>query len=53
MIAARASGRAGGAAYRFVDRSVRAGQSYTYRIEVVHLDGSRESAGAVATRARS
>lgn len=47
-----AKGSAPGAAYRFVDRRVRPGISYTYRLQVVQRDGSRVSAGLVALRAR-
>jgi len=38
LIAAR--GGAAGASYRFVDRSARAGASYTYRLQLVDVDGT-------------
>lgn len=47
-----AKGNAQGAAYRLVDRRIRPGISYTYRLQVVRRDGSRVSAGLVALRAR-
>lgn len=50
LIAAKGNGR--GAVYRLVDRRIRAGASYTYRLQAVKLDGSRISAGLVALRAR-
>lgn len=50
LIAAKGSARA--VAYRLVDRRVRPGISYTYRLQVVNRDGSRVSAGLVALRAR-
>jgi subtilisin-like proprotein convertase family protein len=52
--AARVNGKliaAGKSSYRFIDRRVRAGTSYTYRLEFVRIDGSRSSAGIVALRA--
>jgi hypothetical protein len=36
-----AKGGATGAGYRFVDRSTRAGVVYTYRLQVVDVDGTR------------
>jgi subtilisin-like proprotein convertase family protein len=49
-IAAKHAGAANGATYRFVDRRVRPGASYTYRLQVVRLDGTRQNAGLVALR---
>lgn len=50
LIAAKPS--VAGAAYRLVDRRVRPGISYTYRLQIVARDGLRSSAGLVALRAR-
>ena len=52
LLQAKASGRARGAAYRLVDRRARPGTSYTYRLQVVALDGSRTWAGSTSLRAR-
>ena len=41
LIAAKRSGESIGAAYRFVDRSVRRGKAYAYRLQVVDLAGKR------------
>jgi choice-of-anchor B domain-containing protein len=41
LIAAKAAGRTGGAAYRLVDRSARAGAKYTYKLQVVSKSGLR------------
>jgi hypothetical protein len=37
--------------YRVVDKNVRAGLSYTYRLQVVRADGSRAWSGFAAVRA--
>jgi hypothetical protein len=52
LIAARRAGSATGAAYSFADRAVRPGRTYTYRLQVVHSNGTREwyGIGAAATR---
>lgn len=52
LVAARHSGTARGAAYRLVDRSVRGGAKATYRLRLVHLDGSRHWARTVTLKAR-
>lgn len=52
LISARFAGSSRGAAYRLVDARVRPGVSYTYRLQVVHLDGSRAWAGSSALNAR-
>lgn len=51
LIRAKATGRARGAAYRLVDGHVRPGVSYTYRLQVVALDGSRSWAASTSLRA--
>jgi subtilisin-like proprotein convertase family protein len=51
-IRAKHAGTTRGGSYRFVDRHVVSGVSYTYRLELVRLNGSRVSAGAVALRVR-
>ena len=45
LVRAKASGTARGASYRLVDR--RAGKLGSYRLEIVHLNGSRTSGGLV------
>lgn len=52
LIPAKQSGRAAGAAYRLVDRSIEARKTYDYRLQVVTLKGARSwSSGiSVATR---
>lgn len=45
LILAKRAGRTTGARYRFVDRTARADVAYTYRLEVVHMDGSRAWSG--------
>ncbi|MBA2356796.1 MAG: fibronectin type III domain-containing protein [Actinobacteria bacterium] len=50
LVPAKAAGRAGGAAYRLVDRNLRPGTAYTYRLQVVSRDGSR--AWRAATKVR-
>jgi hypothetical protein len=52
LVPARLSGRSGAASYRLVDARVRRGVSYTYRLQVVRVDGSRGWAGSSALRAR-
>lgn len=52
LIHARASGTSAGRSYSLVDRNVRAGASYSYRLQVVKLDGSRVSAGSTSLTAR-
>jgi hypothetical protein len=51
LVAARASGRPTGAAYRFVDRSARRGSAYTYRLQLVTLEGSRYWLGSTSLSA--
>jgi hypothetical protein len=41
LIAAKRSGKSGGAAYRLVDRNVRRGTVYTYRLQIVNLAGKK------------
>ena len=41
LIFAQASGSANGASYAYDDEHVAAGRGYTYRLEIVKLDGSR------------
>lgn len=41
LIAAKRAGTARGAAYAFVDRAVRRGKTYTYRLQVVSAGGQR------------
>jgi hypothetical protein len=47
-----ARGSVSGAKYRFVDRSVRPGESYAYRLEIVERDGSRSWYSAAHVRVR-
>ena len=51
LIRAKATGRARGAAYRLVDKHVSPGVSYTYRLQVVALDGSRSWGASTSLRA--
>jgi hypothetical protein len=44
-------GGATGAGYRIVDRSTRAGVVYTYRLQVVDVDGTRSWYGSARVRA--
>jgi subtilisin-like proprotein convertase family protein len=48
LIGARHAGVAHGSAYSLLDRGVRKGASYTYRLQVVGLDGKRSWYGATA-----
>jgi hypothetical protein len=50
LIPAKHSGQAGGAAYRVLDRTAKAGRGYTYRLQIVDLRGARSwySVGAAA-----
>ncbi|MFN2467535.1 MAG: hypothetical protein ABR521_05310 [Gaiellaceae bacterium] len=41
LVPAKAIARAGGAAYRLVDRNLRPGVAYTYRLQVIGQDGTR------------
>jgi subtilisin-like proprotein convertase family protein len=50
LVAAR--GSVAGARYSLVDWTVRSGQSYTYRLQIVKLDGARTWAGSSSLRAR-
>lgn len=50
LIPAKHAGQSSGAAYRVVDRRTRTATSYTYRLQVVKLDGTRAGAGLVALR---
>jgi hypothetical protein len=52
LIAAKQTGRAAGAAYRLLDRSSRPRGSYTYRLQVVDLNGKRSWYGPGAVPAR-
>jgi hypothetical protein len=47
-----AKGAVTGASYRFVDRSTRAGVVYTYRLQLVDVDGTRSWYGSARVRAR-
>jgi hypothetical protein len=47
LMPARNSGRAAGAAYRFVDRSIDARKTYSYRLQLVALKGTRSWAGGI------
>jgi subtilisin-like proprotein convertase family protein len=51
LIEASHPGTARGATYRFTDRSVRPHAAYTYRLELVQLNGARVFGGAVTLRA--
>jgi hypothetical protein len=46
LVAAKQTGRAAGAAYRLIDRSVRRGGFYNYRLQMVDLKGKRSWYGA-------
>jgi hypothetical protein len=48
LIAAKQAGRAAGAAYRLVDRSAQARRSYSYRLQLVTLRGTRSWAGGIS-----
>ena len=48
LIVAKHPGQTRGAKYRFLDRGARPGGSYTYRLQVVHLDGTRSPAGSTS-----
>ena len=52
LIAAKRSGKAAGAAYRFVDRAAPRGGSSSYRLQVVDLKGKRTWYGGRASVAR-
>ncbi|MFN2468003.1 MAG: hypothetical protein ABR521_07755 [Gaiellaceae bacterium] len=52
LIPAKHAGRSRGAAYRVVDRGVRRGTSYTYRLRVVGTDGRRAWRGSVTAGVR-
>lgn len=49
LIAAKRTGQAGGASYRFVDRTAMRGKAYNYRLQIVDLKGKRSwhNVGAV------
>jgi hypothetical protein len=47
-----ATGHAGGATYRFVDRAARPGRAYVYRIETVDLGGGRHFLGTARVSRR-
>ena len=51
LITAKHTGRAGGASYRFADRTARSGRVYTYRLQVVDLKGRASWYGAGSTPA--
>jgi hypothetical protein len=50
LIVAKHAGTARGAVHRLLDRRARRGVSYTYRLQVVRLDGTRAVAGLVSLR---
>jgi hypothetical protein len=52
LVVARHAGSPRGGSYRIADTHARTGRSYTYRLQVVRLDGSRVWASASAIRAR-
>ena len=52
LIAAKPAERAGGATYRLLDRSVKRGVAYTYRLQVLKTNGTRTWAATAAVRAR-
>ena len=52
LIFADATGTTRGSAYRLVDTHLRRGVSYTYRLQLVRLDGSHRWAGASALKTR-
>jgi hypothetical protein len=52
LVRAKVAGRPAGASYRLVDSRVRRGAAYTYRLQVVELDGTRLWAGSTTLRAR-
>lgn len=47
-----AIGTFAGAAYRFLDKSARRDRTYTYRLQAVNVDGSKDWYGRVTVRAR-
>lgn len=49
LIAAKRTGQAAGASYRFVDRAAKRGKAYNYRLQIIDLKGKRSwhSVGAV------
>lgn len=51
LIGAHSPGSGRGSTYRLADSHARAGSSYTYRLQVVRLNGARVWAGASALRA--
>jgi hypothetical protein len=52
LVRAKLSGRPAGASYRLVDSNVRPGVAYTYRLQVVAVDGARLWGGSTTLRAR-
>lgn len=52
LVPARHSGSAAGAAYRLLDRTAGRARSYTYRLQVVGLDGKRAWARSAVVQAR-
>ena len=52
LIAAKRAGSAGGAAYRFPDRTVKGARTYTYRLQVVETGGKRSWYGVGSTAVR-
>ncbi len=48
LIPAKRTGSAQGASYRYLDRSARAGASYTYRLQLVGPSGARSPGGSVS-----
>ena len=51
LIRAKHSGSLSGAGYCFLDSRTRAGRSYTYRLQLVRLDGTRAWVGSTTVRA--
>lgn len=51
LVPAKAVRPSGGASYRIIDRTARAGKTYTYRLQVVDLDGARSWRGSARVRA--
>lgn len=52
MVVAKRSGTTAGASYTLVDKRVLRGTRYTYRLQIVSLDGSRSWAAASTIRTR-
>jgi hypothetical protein len=50
LIPAKAAATIADGSYRLVDRSIRAGRQYTYRLQAVSLSGSRTTIGSASVR---